>query len=190
MQNRPTGCACGNLRIAGQFLPAGVYPNIPASERSRLMECMLLRSVQPRTVVVFDTTKTSPQLLSPVCSDIECLGCHEVFRFFCGRTFSYAGKVRASAPGGQAQAKGSIPAAVLSLFQTGASWAKTKTNGTRGQRPADCSSFDPAQDVEFDAMVTCRNDPVVGSFKREMSEPGGEHSSRRYSAFTPRSCVA
>ena len=87
-------CSCGNIRIRGQLIPQGVYPNIPPSERERLRFCKNLFSIQPQSIEIQNLNKVKGRLLSSICADMTCLSCASTFRFFSSRGFSYFGKLQ------------------------------------------------------------------------------------------------
>jgi hypothetical protein len=116
-------------------------------------------------VEVRDPSKISPKLCSAICTDVHCDTCSDVIRFFCGRSFSYVGKV-AQPPARQAAvtARKSLPSTITPLLARSAHPARAA--------PADVGP----EDLDFDVMFATRSDPVVGSYKHEMigsGEPDG-----------------
>jgi hypothetical protein len=154
MQARPLSCTCGNLRIFGSPLPSRVYPNIPSTERARFVACQHIRSCPPRSVEIRDPSNVSPTLHSAVCTDVHCDLCNDAFRFFCGRSFAYVGKVAHHAAG---TARKSLPSAITALL------ARRAHPG----RAAPSADVDP-EDIDSEVMFASQSDPVVGSYKPEM----------------------
>ena len=89
-------CSCGNVRIRGQLIPQGVYPNIPPTERERLRFCKNLFSIQPQSIEIQQFGKVRARLLSSSCADMTCTSCSSTFRFFSSRGYSYFGKIQPS----------------------------------------------------------------------------------------------
>jgi hypothetical protein len=145
------------LRIFGPPLPSGVYPNIPSTERARLVACQQIRSCPPRSVEVQDPSKVSPKLHSAICTDVHCDTCNDAVRFFCGRSFAYVGKIAEPLPHHTAgTARKSLPGAITALLGRSARPSRAP--------PSDVGS----EDVDFEVMFASRSDPVVGSYKPEM----------------------
>lgn len=87
-------CSCGNIRVRGQLVPQGMYPNIPPTERERLRFCKTLFSIQPQSIDIQNFGRVKGRLLSPLCADMTCMSCGSIFRFFSCRGFSYMGKIQ------------------------------------------------------------------------------------------------
>jgi hypothetical protein len=164
-------CSCGNIRVRGQALPSGVYPNIPPSERPRLMACRSLLSVQPRCFQVRDVQRTASKQHSPTCTDFHCTNCNHVFRIFVTRMQAYVSKLPESAPLPQ-RTNGYPPA--LSPFITVA--------GPTQRQPREAT-----EDADLDVMFSGEADPIVGSYRPHGQFPreplrGPEAISRSYYA--------
>lgn len=87
-------CSCGNVRVRGQLVPQGMYPNIPPTERERLRFCKTLFSIQPQSIEIQNFNKVRGRLLSSSCADMTCTSCGSTFRFFSCRGFSYMGRLQ------------------------------------------------------------------------------------------------
>lgn len=91
-------CSCGNIRIRGQLVPQGMYPNISPTERERLRFCKTLFSIQPQSTDIQNFGKVRGRLLSSYCADMTCISCGSTFRFFSCRGYSYMGKISDNNP--------------------------------------------------------------------------------------------
>jgi hypothetical protein len=167
-QFRPL-CGCGNIRTSGRPLPSGAHPNVPSAERNRVKECQSFIALPRRSIHIGDSALTATRIQSPICTDVECLRCHKVVRFFCGTNFAYLGQL------GEVQLPPSrvmIAALPPSLQPLLAAPAAPRV--PQGRDPL-------LDDADFDLMFANDSVRVVGSFKQEVSLPSPE------SQFTPRS---
>jgi hypothetical protein len=163
-------CRCGNIRIRGKPLPTGVYPNIPSSERTRLLACSSCFSVQLRGVDIADISNLSVKSQGPVCADLYCSSCRSTFRFFSGRGFCYVGRLGDSNPRETTNVPvtESGPLVFPAFLQP---LLGRQDFGVRSARGSDASlrSEDGApsgDDGDFDVMFSSKFDPVVGSYRR------------------------
>jgi hypothetical protein len=85
-------CPCSNISIKAQVLPAGVYPNIPPSERARLQACLAVWSIGVCSIRVQDFGFVSVHSNSTRCTDVVCKRCSHVLRFFVGKFFQFVGR--------------------------------------------------------------------------------------------------
>jgi hypothetical protein len=152
--NDTTVCSCGNVSLKGEQLPYGVYPNIPASERPRLMACRSLLSVQSHCLQVIDLQRTAAKPHSNTCTEFYCTTCSQVFRIFTGCPYTYISKLPECAPfpfsPGRNAGKVLSPV-IASLITAAAPNPKMRREHT--------------EDVDFDVMFSGDSDPRVGSYR-------------------------
>jgi hypothetical protein len=86
-------CPCGKVKITAERLPSGVFPNVPASERSRLAVCRAVYSLTPNCVELQDLSGLTLKIHSQFCTDVRCIKCGMQWRFFVVQTFCVAGVV-------------------------------------------------------------------------------------------------
>jgi hypothetical protein len=135
-------------------------PNIPASERARLVACTAIFAIKTRCFDIRDLSRASGTVHSSICSDLCCRGCHETFRVFSGRTFTFAGRLGAGpAP---AAAPAQVPRQRLpgSLVPFIARSRKIDSTGSVLQE------FTLPADSDLEVMFVNRGEPVVGSLRR------------------------
>ncbi|OHT05812.1 hypothetical protein TRFO_26312 [Tritrichomonas foetus] len=92
MKSAASSCRCGNIQISGQILPPGATPNIPPSERRFFLACRHIFCIRSNNVEIRDLSRIQARMLSPTCADL-CCSCSTMFRFYCGASVSYFGKL-------------------------------------------------------------------------------------------------
>jgi hypothetical protein len=180
-------CGCANCRILGQTLPAGVYPNIPSTERPRLAPCTSLITLLPVGIEIADMSKVQFRAHSHSCSDLFCVGCRKTFRFFVGHGAIYAAPITEQ------------PRCRLQTYASSSNvnsksvppYLQPYVKGGQPPQPRlsllESSQISPS-DPDFDLMFSSRADPVIGSCRRDEDVVEGRTGgSADFAEFGPRS---
>jgi hypothetical protein len=157
------GCRCGSLRISGQELPPTAHPNIPGSERERLLELASCFSILTGGISVSSAASLVPKVHSPFCADLTCGACLQTFRFFSAQGIVFGGLLRI--------APRSIPASFSGVAR--ANWPHPINSFPPFLRRAIYVRLEPAapdrhfiDDPDFDIMFGRALEPVVGRYRR------------------------
>lgn len=91
-------CRCGNIKVKGDQLPPGSYPNLPATERANISQCRVFLTISKQSISIQNFAQISSRIINSFCTEVICKQCSTFFRFFTSRSVFYCGLVGASAP--------------------------------------------------------------------------------------------
>jgi hypothetical protein len=185
-------CRCGNLKATGQVLPAGVYPHIPTSERTRLVQCPSLFTADQHSIEVGTFAQITVKPHSHTCVDLFCTGCRTSFRFFAGQGavyFSVLPESRRRGAGTQAVINPYASNVLPKLFPPFLVPLLQRQNPTTANAHfSDPSESGGVEDPDFDLMFSSRLDPVVGSYRPQQGALNAlEFDSPVFGEYSPRS---
>jgi hypothetical protein len=86
-------CGCRNINIKVCPLPHGICPNLPDQERAHVVACVHLSALRHCPLDVPDLSRISIASRSPICTDVVCSGCSDIFRFFSTRILFCVGRI-------------------------------------------------------------------------------------------------
>ena len=194
-------CNCGNISANGQILPPGAAPNIPPTERRFFSGCRQIFLIRSKTIVVRDIRNLQARMLSPTTADL-CCSCGTIFRFYCGRGYSYFSKLTTPNNGtpntnsATQISTAQIPHILAPLISHNSTQPKVQIQ-FHPQEPSpentqiNNTALNGNEDTDFDLMFSSKIDPIVGSYKQQIGLFGEETLGNiAMSDFMPKSYYA